>query len=117
MNQTGVRSAGSCRQAAMKGEDVEGDATQRFWPMRRSIDDAADVHPTGDEDRPPASWMVQLLDDCEPCGDGELRVALTVEELGASGLGVVAHLDPDGARRLRAALADALKEIGEPPGR
>lgn len=85
--------------------------------MRRSIDDAADAHPAGDEDKPPASWMVQLLDDCEPCGEGELRVALTVEDLGGAGLGVVAHLDPDGARRLRGALADALREIGELPGR
>ena len=50
--------------------------------MRRSIDDAADAHPAGDEEeKPPASWMVQLLDDCEACGDGELRVALTVEDL------------------------------------
>jgi hypothetical protein len=85
--------------------------------MRRSIDDAADAHPAGDEDKPPASWMVQLLDDCEPCGDGELRVALTVEDLGGAGLGVVAHLDPAGARRLRGAIADALREIGEEPGR
>jgi hypothetical protein len=85
--------------------------------MRRSIDDAADAHPAGDEDKPTASWMVQLLDDCEACGDAELRVALTVEDLGGAGLGVVAHLDPDGARRLRGALADALKEIGELPGR
>jgi hypothetical protein len=85
--------------------------------MRRSIDDAADAHPAGDDDKPPASWMVQLLDDCEPCGDGELRVALTVEDLGGAGLGVVAHLDPQGARRLRGAIADALREIGEEPGR
>ena len=85
--------------------------------MRRSIDDAADAHPEGDDDKPTASWMVQLLDDCEPCGDGELRVALTVEDLGGAGYGVVAHLDPTGARRLRAALADALREIGEDPGR
>ena len=86
--------------------------------MRRSIDDAADAHPAGDEEeKPPASWMVQLLDDCEACGDGELRVALTVEDLGGAGLGVVAHLDPGGARRLRVAIADALKEIGEDPGR
>ena len=83
--------------------------------MRRSIDDAADAHPAGDDDKPPASWMVQLLDDCDPCGD--LRVSLTVEDLGGAGLGVVAHLDADGARRLRVALADALREVGEDPGR
>jgi hypothetical protein len=83
--------------------------------MRRSIDDAADAHPPGDDEKPPASWMVQLLDDCDACGD--LRVSLTVEDLGGAGLGVVAHLDPAGARRLRVALADALREVGEDPGR
>jgi hypothetical protein len=35
--------------------------------MRRSIDDAAESHPAGDDDKPPAPWMVQLLDDCEAC--------------------------------------------------
>lgn len=83
--------------------------------MRRSIDDAADAHPDGDEDKPRASWMVQLLDDCDGCGD--LRISLTLEDLGGTGLGVVAHLDPDGTRRLRGALADALREVGEDPGR
>jgi hypothetical protein len=84
--------------------------------MRRSIDDAADAHPAGDDDKPPASWMVQLTDDCEWC-DNELRIMLTLEDLGGAGLGVVAHLDPVGARRLRGALADALREIGEDAGR
>ena len=84
--------------------------------MRRSIDDAADAHPAGDPDQPPASWMVQLLDDCEQCGD-DLRVSLTLEAVGGAGYGVVAHLDADGARRLRAAVADALREVGEDPGR
>jgi hypothetical protein len=85
--------------------------------MRRSIDDAVDAHPADDpdEDKLPAFWLVQLLDDCEACGD--LRVSLTVEDVGRAGTGVVAHLDPDGARRLRGALADALKEVGEDPGR
>ncbi len=59
--------------------------------------------------------MVQLIDDCEACDD--LRVTVTLEELGGAGEGVVAHLDADGARRLRGALADALREVGEPPGR
>jgi hypothetical protein len=86
--------------------------------MRRSIDDAVDAHPAGgddEDDKVPASWMVQLLDDCEACGD--LRVSLTVEDHGGPGTGVVAHLDPVGARRLRGALADALREVGEDPGR
>jgi hypothetical protein len=84
--------------------------------MRRSIDDATDSHPSGeDDDKVPTSWMVQLLDDCEACAD--IRVSLTLEDVGRAGYGVVAHLDPDGARRLRGALADALREVGEDPGR
>lgn len=84
--------------------------------MRRSIDDALDDHPEGDDERPPASWAVALTDDCEACGEGELRVVLTLEEAGRGGLGLVAHLAPDTARRLRAAIAAALREIGEQPG-
>ena len=83
--------------------------------MRRSIDDAADDHPSGDDDKPPSSWMVGLTDDCEACDD--LRVVLTIEDVGAAGAGVVAHLAPATARRLRIALADALRELGEDPGR
>ena len=83
--------------------------------MRRSIDDARDGHPEGDVDQPPSSWMVALVDDCEACGD--LRVALTLEEVGGAGAGIVAHLAPDGARRLRRAIGDALVEVGEDPGR
>lgn len=82
--------------------------------MRRSIDDAHDDHPEGDDERPPASWAVALADDCEGCGD--LRVVLTVEEMGRAGTGVVAHLAPDTARRLRFAVAAALRELGEDPG-
>ena len=91
----------------------------RYPAMRRSLDDARDAHPPAapgdEEDKAPASWMVQLLDDCDACGD--LRVALTLEDAGGAGTGVVAHLDPAGARRLRAALAAALREAGEDPGR
>ena len=85
--------------------------------MRRSIDDAVDAHPADDpdEDKLPAFWLVQLLDDCEACDD--VRVSLTLEDVGSAGTGVVAHLDAAGARRLRVALADALREIGEDPGR
>jgi hypothetical protein len=84
--------------------------------MRRSIDDALDDHPADDDERPPVSWAVALSDDCDACGDGELRVVLTVEESGRAGYGIVAHLAPATARRLRAALGDALREIGEDPG-
>jgi hypothetical protein len=41
-------------------------------------------------------------------------VVLTVEEVGHAGSGLVTHLTPTIARRLRVALADALAEIGEP---
>jgi hypothetical protein len=82
--------------------------------VRRSILDAFDDHPADDDERPPASWAVAISDDCDACGVGELRVVLTVEEVGRAGTGVVAHLAPDGARRLREALAVALRELGEP---
>jgi hypothetical protein len=84
--------------------------------MRRSIDDALDDHPGDDPERGAVSWAVALSDDCEACGDGALRVVLTVEEQGRAGYGLVAHLGPDTARRLRVALAAGLREIGEDPG-
>ena len=56
-----------------------------------------------------------MADDCEACDD--VRIVLTLEEKGRAGLGVIAHLAPDNARRLRAAVADALREVGEDPGR
>ena len=54
---------------------------------------------------------------CDDYDDAEVRVQLTVEEVGAAGTGLVAHLDPDQARRLRLALHSALKELGQDPGR
>jgi hypothetical protein len=84
--------------------------------MRRSIDDSLDDHPSDDDERPPVSWAVAASDDCDACGLSEPRVVLTVEEAGRAGLGLVAHLAPTTARRLRAALAAALREIGEEPG-
>ncbi len=84
--------------------------------MRRSIDDAIDDHPTSDPERPAVSWAVGLSDDCDGCGVGELRVLLTTEEHGRAGYGLVAHMAPVTARRLRAALGAALREIGEDPG-
>ena len=84
--------------------------------MRKSIDDAVDDHPPDDDERPPVSWAVAVSDDCDACGAAELRVVLTVEEQGRAGYGLVAHLAPDTARRLRAALAAALRELGEDPG-
>ncbi len=80
--------------------------------MKKLADYGVDDHPSDDPERTQAAWAVAILDDCEECAD--LRVELTLEEAGAAGRGVVAHLSPDTARRLRAALATALKEMGEP---
>ena len=86
--------------------------------MRRSIDDypfdPADYPPHYEQDELTAvSWGVAISDDYD---DAEPRVVLTVEEVGRAGAGLVAHLNPVIARRLRVALADALVEIGEAPG-
>jgi len=84
--------------------------------MRRSIDDhpfTADELPPDDDDIQQLSWAVAISDDYE---DAEPRVVLTVEEVGRPGAGLVAHLPAPVARRLRVALRDALKEIGEDPG-
>ena len=80
--------------------------------MKKLADHGRDDHPAEDEERVQVSWTVAALDDCEECGDP--RVELTVEEVGQPGAGLVGHLAPDTARRLRAALKAALKEIGEP---
>ena len=66
-----------------------------------------------DPDLSPVSWAVAIADDYD---DGEPRVVLTVEEIGRSGAGLAAHLAPVQARRLRVALRDALREVGEDPG-
>lgn len=83
--------------------------------MKKLIRYGRDDHPeAGDDsltDKVPSAWAVAILDDCEDC-DG-IRVELTVEEVGRAGYGNVAHLSPEGARELRAALTQALKELGE----
>ena len=81
--------------------------------MKKLADYGTDDHPTDDPERASAAWSVVSLDDCDGCDD--LRVELTLEEAGQAGRGVVAHLAPATARRLRAALATALREMGEPP--
>ena len=85
--------------------------------MRRSIDD----HPFDSSELPPGaddaqllSWAIAISDDYD---DAEPRVVLTVEEIGKPGAGLIAHLDAAQARRLRAAIHDALKEVGEEVGR
>ena len=86
--------------------------------MRRSIDDypfdPADYPPRYEEDDlTPISWGVAISDDYD---DSEPRVVITVEEVGRAGAGLVGHLNPTVARRLRAAIRDALVEVGEAPG-
>jgi hypothetical protein len=82
--------------------------------MRRSIDDhpatSADVPPGLEDDLAPVSWAIAVCDDYD---DAAPRVVLTVEEVGRPAEGLVTHLSPALARRLRTALRDALREIGE----
>ncbi len=82
--------------------------------MRRSIDvvnlDLGEI-PDGLDDVTPLSWTIAVSDDYD---DAEPRVQLTVERIGEAGEGLVAHLSPNNARRLRRAIADALREVGEP---
>ena len=82
--------------------------------MKKLADYGTDDHPDDDPERAKVAWAVALLDDCEECDD--LRVELTVEEAGRPGAGLVGHLSPETARRLRAALATALRELGEDTG-
>jgi hypothetical protein len=81
--------------------------------MKKQADYGFDDHPEDDPERARLAWAVAILDDCDECGD--LRVELTVEEAGRPGTGLVAHLAPESARRLRAALATALRDLGEDP--
>ena len=81
--------------------------------MKKLADHGRDDHPAHDPERAQVAWAVALLDDCDECQG--LRVELTLEEAGRAGTGVVGHLAPPTARRLRAALASALREMGEAP--
>ncbi len=93
--------------------------TAKSWSdglVRRSIDDhpfTLEEVPPSEEDLQHLSWAVAISDDYD---DSEPRVVLTLEEVGNPGAGLIAHLSPAIARRLRVALRDALKEIGEDPG-
>ena len=80
--------------------------------MKKLADYGRDDHPPDDAERAQVAWAVAALDDCDACND--LRVELTVEEVGRPGAGLVAHLSPATARRLVQALNLALREIGEP---
>lgn len=79
--------------------------------MKKLADYGLDDHPADDPERAQVAWAVAILDDCEECAG--LRVELTVEEAGRPGAGLVGHLAPSSARRLRGALATALREMGE----
>ena len=79
--------------------------------MKKLSDYGRDDHPADDPERAQLAWAVAILDDCEECDD--LRVELTLEEVGTAGYGQVAHLSPATARRLRNALTTALRELGE----
>lgn len=81
--------------------------------MKRLVDYGRDDHPAEDPERSQVAWSVVAFDDCELCDD--LRVELTVEEVGRPGAGLVAHLSPETTRRLVRALNGALREIGEQP--
>jgi hypothetical protein len=81
--------------------------------VKKLADYGHDDHPADDPERAQMAWAVAAFDDCDECGD--LRVELTVEEAGKPGAGLVSHLSPATARQLRAALATALREMGEPP--
>ena len=85
--------------------------------MKQSIDDypatPGDLPPGWEDDLAPVSWAIQISDDYD---DAEPRVVLTVEEVGRPAEGLMTHLSPALARRLRAAIRDALREIGEDPG-
>jgi len=79
--------------------------------MKKLIAYGRDDHPEDEDgDKAPSAWAVAILDDCPECAD--VRVELTLEEVGRAGYGQVAHLSPEGARRVGAALEQALKELG-----
>ncbi len=79
--------------------------------MKKLADYGRDDHPADDPERAQVAWAVAALDDCEGCND--LRVELTLEEVGRPGAGLVAHLSPGAARQLARAINTALREIGE----
>ena len=79
--------------------------------MKKLTDYGRDDHPADDPERSQLAWAVAIMDDCEGCED--IRVELTLEEVGRPGQGLVAHLSPATARQLRQALTGALAEVGE----
>jgi hypothetical protein len=82
-------------------------------PVKKLAGYGLDDHPADDPEKAQLAWAVAALDDCDACND--LRIEVTVEEVGRPGAGLVAHLSPATARRLRTLLAKALEDIGEAP--
>ena len=82
--------------------------------MKKLAGYGTDDHPPTDTDRAPVAWSIVAMDDCDECGD--LRVELTLEEVGRPGTGLVGHLAPETARSLRSTIARALREMGEDEG-
>jgi hypothetical protein len=80
--------------------------------MKKLIDYGRDDHPDEeDADKSQSAWTVAIMDDCPDCDD--IRVEVTLEEVGRPGYGQVAHFSPDGARRLRDVIDRALKDLGQ----
>ena len=82
--------------------------------MKKLLDYGRDDHPADDPERAQVAWSVVALDDCEACAD--LRIELTVEEVGRPGTGLAAHLSPLTAKAVVRALTAALREMGESVG-
>jgi hypothetical protein len=60
--------------------------------MKKLIDYGRDDHPGGAEEKVPSAWAVAVMDGREDCSD--LRVELTIEEVGRAGCRQVAPLSP-----------------------
>ena len=81
--------------------------------MKKSIDFVLLDSPPSDDDVPPMSWIVGVADVFD---DAVPRVFVITEEQGRNGYGHTLYLDETEARRLRTALATALREFGADPG-
>jgi hypothetical protein len=81
--------------------------------VKQSIDAAWDDHPADpddQEDTPPVWWILNLVDDIEGIDDIRVQLVLEVPDTDER---ISAHLAPAAARRLRTALATALRTVGE----
>ena len=82
------------------GADLRGSVASRIANWRsRALKGISSPWVGTPPEKAQLAWSVVALDDCDECGD--LRVELTLEEAGRPGAGLVAHLSPSTARRLR----------------